>query len=71
MTIHLPTDVERDLLAEVHSGHFASVDDALAGAWRSFRRQRQPVAPPRGQGLIGVLRDDAEEERGRMIPLYS
>jgi Arc/MetJ-type ribon-helix-helix transcriptional regulator len=60
MTIHLPNDVERDILAEVQRGHFASVDDVLAEAWRSFRRQRQPVAPTPGQGLIGALRDDAE-----------
>jgi hypothetical protein len=60
MTLYLPKDVERDILAEVHSGHFASVDDALAEAWRSFRRQRQPVAPIPGPGFIGALRDDAE-----------
>jgi hypothetical protein len=60
MMIHLPNDVERDILAEVHSGHFASVDDALAAAWRSFRQHRQSPAPVPGQGLIGVLREDAE-----------
>jgi Arc/MetJ-type ribon-helix-helix transcriptional regulator len=60
MVIHLPNDVERDILAEVQSGHFASIDDALAEAWRSFQRRRQPPAPASGQGLIGALRDDAE-----------
>ena len=60
MNIHLPNDVEREILAAVHSGHFASIDDALTEAWRSFQRQRQPVAPTPGQGLIGALRDDAE-----------
>ena len=54
MTIHLPNDVERDILAEVHNGHFASVNDAIAEAWRSFQRQRQPVSPTTGQGLIGA-----------------
>jgi Arc/MetJ-type ribon-helix-helix transcriptional regulator len=44
MTIHLPNEVERDILAEVHSGHFASVDDALTAAWQSFRQQRQSEA---------------------------
>ncbi len=38
MTIQLPNVIERDILAEVHNGHFASVDDALAEAWRSFRQ---------------------------------
>ena len=49
MTIRLPNDVERDILAEVHSGHFASVDDALTEAWRTFQRQRQAPAPATGQ----------------------
>ena len=46
MRIHLPNDVERDILAEVHSGHFASVDDALAEAWRSFRQQQTLAGAP-------------------------
>jgi Arc/MetJ-type ribon-helix-helix transcriptional regulator len=49
MTIHLPNDVERDILAEVHSGHFASVDAALAAAWRSFRQHRPSDASATGQ----------------------
>jgi len=32
MTIHLPPDVERSIQAAVHSGHFASVDDAMTEA---------------------------------------
>jgi Arc/MetJ-type ribon-helix-helix transcriptional regulator len=34
MTVHLPDDVERDLLAQVNSGHFASFDEAIATAVR-------------------------------------
>jgi Arc/MetJ-type ribon-helix-helix transcriptional regulator len=60
MTIHLPNDVERDILAEVHSGHFASIDDALTEAWRSFQQQRHQPAPIQGPGMIGALRDDAD-----------
>jgi hypothetical protein len=60
MTIQLPTDIEHDILAEVHRGHFASVNAALAEAWRSFQRQRQVPAPASGKGLIGALRDDAD-----------
>jgi hypothetical protein len=52
--------VERDIIAEVHRGHFASIDDALAEAWRSFQLHRRPPAPASGQELIGALRDDAE-----------
>ncbi len=32
MTIHLPPDIERSIQAAVHSGHFASVDDAMSEA---------------------------------------
>jgi Arc/MetJ-type ribon-helix-helix transcriptional regulator len=32
MTIHLPHEVENGVLAAVHSGHFASVDDAMTEA---------------------------------------
>jgi hypothetical protein len=60
MIIYLSNDVERDILAEVHNGHFASVDDALTEAWRSFQQHRQLPAPTHGTGLIGALRDDAE-----------
>jgi Arc/MetJ-type ribon-helix-helix transcriptional regulator len=60
MTIHLPKDIESSIEAAVHSGRFASVDDALAQAWRSFQQQRQtPVSTP-GMGFIGALRDDAD-----------
>ncbi|WP_406694254.1 ribbon-helix-helix domain-containing protein [Singulisphaera sp. Ch08] len=40
MTIRLPGDLERSILEEVHSGHFASVDDAMAEAVRLLLRQR-------------------------------
>ncbi len=58
MTIHLPKEVESSIEAAVRSGYFASADDALAEAWRSFQRQH-PVPTP-GLGLIGALRDDAD-----------
>jgi Arc/MetJ-type ribon-helix-helix transcriptional regulator len=61
MTINLPNDVERDILAEVHSGHFASVDDALAAAWRSFQQHRQFQPVPPSQGSLGAMHDAADE----------
>jgi len=60
MTIHLPKNIEREIQSEVQSGHFASIDDALAEAWRSFRQHRPPSPQASGQGLIGALRDDAD-----------
>jgi Arc/MetJ-type ribon-helix-helix transcriptional regulator len=46
MTIHLPEDVERSIQAAVLSGQFASADDAVAAAWRSYRRRPSKQAPP-------------------------
>ncbi len=65
MTIHLPQDLESSLRAEVSSGHFASLDDALAEAVRLLirdRAERQPEANPNaGLGSIGAMRDAADE----------
>jgi Arc/MetJ-type ribon-helix-helix transcriptional regulator len=62
MTIHLPKDVESSILAEVHSGHFASVDEAVAAAWRAFEQIKQRYTPPSaGMGSIGAMRDAADE----------
>ena len=60
MTIRLPDDLESSVLAEVASGHFASIDDVIAEALRSFLQQRKLPAVPPGMGLIGALRDDAD-----------
>ena len=50
MTIHLPTDLESSIRAEVMNGNFASEDDMVATAVRDYlqRRQDQPrqVATP-------------------------
>ena len=39
MTIHLPNDLESSIQAVVHSGRFASVDDAMAEAARLLLRE--------------------------------
>ncbi len=39
MTIHLPHDLESSIAAAVHSGQFASVDDAMAEAARLLLRE--------------------------------
>lgn len=61
MTIHLPKDMESSINAEVLSGHFASVDDAIAEAWRTFLRQKPQAEHPAGLGSIGAMRDAADE----------
>jgi Arc/MetJ-type ribon-helix-helix transcriptional regulator len=60
LNVHLPNDVERDILDEVNRGQFASVDDAIVEAWRSYQRQRRTPQPTPGPGSIGALRDDAD-----------
>jgi Arc/MetJ-type ribon-helix-helix transcriptional regulator len=45
ITIDLPNDVESSIRAELLSGRFASVGEALAVAWRSFLRQRRQEPP--------------------------
>lgn len=69
MTIHLPHELDGGIYAAVHSGRFASVDDAMAEAARLLREigQRQtPTTPPAGVGtsaldpILGLMRDDAE-----------
>ena len=44
MTIHLPEDIAHSIEAAVQGGDFASAEDALAEAWRTFQRQRQQSA---------------------------
>lgn len=61
MTIHLPKDVEASINAEVLQGHFPSVDDAIAEAWRTFLRQKPQARNPSGLGSIGAMRDAADE----------
>ena len=65
MTIHLPQDLESSLKAKVSSGHFASLDDAMAEAVRLLLRDHKPsqpaASPNAGLGSIGAMRDDADE----------
>ena len=46
MQINLPADLERSLLTEVQSGHFASVDDAIAEAVRLLLQSVPGEAEP-------------------------
>jgi Arc/MetJ-type ribon-helix-helix transcriptional regulator len=61
VTIHLPEDLERAIKAAVLGGEFASEEEAITEAVRSFLRHRKtaPARPP-GPGSIGAMRDDAE-----------
>lgn len=45
MIIHLPNDVEREILAQVQSGQLPSIDAAITEAWRLYQRQRPTRQP--------------------------
>jgi Arc/MetJ-type ribon-helix-helix transcriptional regulator len=68
MTIHLPNDLESSIQAAVHSGRFASVDEAMTAAARLLLREisQQPPSDAASQpvdtglGSIGAMRDDAD-----------
>lgn len=61
MKIQLPKDAESAIEAAVHSGRFASIDDALAAAWRDFEQRDADASRSAGLGSIGALRDAADE----------
>jgi Arc/MetJ-type ribon-helix-helix transcriptional regulator len=66
MTIHLPKELESSIEAAVHSGHFPSVDDAMAEAARLLlgnlkHRPRPPgdqANTDPGLGSIGAMHED-------------
>jgi Arc/MetJ-type ribon-helix-helix transcriptional regulator len=61
MTIHLPDDLEHSVRSLVQCGRFASEDEAVAAAVRSFLRQQEVPAPQQGPGSIGAMRDAADD----------
>ena len=66
MTIQLPNDLESSVQAAVHSGRFASLDDAMAEAVRLLLREPKPGQPQGNAstpdlGSIGAMRDAADE----------
>jgi Arc/MetJ-type ribon-helix-helix transcriptional regulator len=72
MTINLPDDLECFIRAEVHCGHFASEEDAIAEAVRLLRDQlghKGKSIPAAGVAafastsdpVLGAMRDAADE----------
>jgi Arc/MetJ-type ribon-helix-helix transcriptional regulator len=70
MTIHLPPHIESSIQAAVHSGHFASTDEAMTEAARLLLRELNRRQPPAASSvnageetpdpILGLMRDDAE-----------
>ena len=50
MTIHLPPDIESSIQAAVHSGHYASLDDAMTEAAsllvQRLKQEQAQAKPP-------------------------
>ena len=46
MTIHLPPDIEKSLIAKVHSGMFPSLDAAMIRAAHLLLAQTEHAAQP-------------------------
>ena len=69
MTIHLPEELESSLRAEVLSGHFASLDDAMTEAARlllgKLRQGQETVTSDtvetKPDPVLGSMRDAADE----------
>src|SRR5271165_1897898 len=75
MTIHLPENLESPILAAVHSGRYASLDDAMAEAaslliQRLMQEQAQASQPAAGQPIPAAEKPIWEviEEENRLIP---
>jgi Arc/MetJ-type ribon-helix-helix transcriptional regulator len=68
MTIHLPQNLESSILAAVHCGRFASLDEAMAAAANLLvqrleqeQAQAKPSAADRPHDpLLGAWREDAD-----------
>lgn len=68
MTITVPPEVEKSILAAVQGGRFRSVDEAVATAWLEWNQKQAPALPPLAEGadtspdpLLGLWRDYADE----------
>ena len=71
MTIHLPPHIESSIQAAVHSGHFASVDDAMTEAASLLLqrlKQQEPGNPTANQPDAAPPHKPIWEDRGRHPP---
>jgi Arc/MetJ-type ribon-helix-helix transcriptional regulator len=61
MPIQLPEELERSIRSLVQGGLFASEDEAVAEAVRSFLRERKGAPVTSDLGSIGAMWDAADE----------
>jgi hypothetical protein len=69
MIIHLHEDVQSSPESAVNNGRFASIDDALATAWRNFEKGGPAATHSGGLGSIGALREESgrREDEGQAM----
>jgi Arc/MetJ-type ribon-helix-helix transcriptional regulator len=67
MLIHLPPHIENSIQAAVHSGRFASLEEAMTEAasllvqrLNQEQAQPKPVTQPPADPLLGAWREDAD-----------
>jgi Arc/MetJ-type ribon-helix-helix transcriptional regulator len=75
MTIHLPESLEGPILAAVHSGRYASLDDAMTEAAsllvQRLRQEQAQVQPAPGQSQAVAIDKpiwEVIEDENRSIP---
>ena len=70
MTIELPTELENSIQAALRNGRFASAEELVAQAVRSFLHQpaMRPTTPELGS--IGFMRDDSGELEAAVADAY-
>jgi Arc/MetJ-type ribon-helix-helix transcriptional regulator len=68
MTISIPPEIERSILAAVQSRRFRSVDEAVATAWLEWSQKQADAIPAQAEDadaspdpLLGLWRDYADE----------
>ena len=64
MTIHLPNDLESSIQAVVHTGRFASVDDAMAHAARLLLEELNRVQQQATEGDLHWLLVNGNMRKG-------
>lgn len=71
MTIHLPENLESSILEAVHSGQFASVDDAMAEAARLLLKKYKPAKPAKALTLAELDQQMLAEGLMSQLPNFA
>jgi hypothetical protein len=67
MTIHLPPDIEKSLIAKVHSGMFPSLDAAMIRAAHLLLAQTEHAPPAKPKAVKATGKPRTPEELNRRL----